>query len=203
MQGRMTFVAAFYSFTIELNHSDRNVYTSFRIKLPRHELESREHFYARLLAYTHSYRSGIQFNESFSDSKEPTIAVRDEIGTLHLWAELGSPEKRLLELSLKQQPQAEHRIYFYEPNDIQIFCHHLRGSKTNWVENVLFFQLDPQLIASLIEHESSSPHWNLSYIDDRLYLTVNGAELSSEIISVNIWSEFQTSLETAQDETIS
>lgn len=190
----MTFVAAFYTFTIELNHSDRNVFTSFRIKIPRHELESREHFYARLIAYTHAYRPGIQFNEGVSDPKEPTISHRDEIGAMHLWIELGAPDKRKLELSLKQHQHAEHRIYFFEPDDIEDFCHHLRGSKTNWVESVLFYQLNSQLLASLIENESSSPHWTLSFIDNRIYLSVDGVELESEISSIDIWSAFQASL---------
>jgi uncharacterized protein YaeQ len=195
MQGRMTFVAAFHTFTIELNHSDRNVYTSFRIKVPRHELESHEHFYARLIAYTHAYRSGIEFTQSAADSKEATIVCRDEIGTLNLWAHVGAPEKRKLELSLKQHPDAEHRIYFYDPHDIPLFCHHLRGSSTNWVENVLFFRIDQDFLASLIERESSSPQWNISFIDDRLYLSVDGVELESEVAPIDIWSEFQRSLE--------
>lgn len=195
----MTFVAAFYTFTIELNHSDRNVYANFRIKIPRHELESHEHLYARLIAYTHAYRSGIHFTEGISEPKEPTIEQRDEIGEVLLWVQIGAPEKRKLELSLKQHPHAEHRIYFYEPDDIQLFCHHLRGSKTNWVEKVLFYQLDPQLIASLTEHESSSPFWNLSFIDDRIYLSVDGVELESAITPIDIWSSFQESLNSSDD----
>jgi uncharacterized protein YaeQ len=195
----MTFVAAFYTFTIELNHSDRNVYTSFRIKIPRHELESHEHLYARLIAYAHSYRSGILFTEGILEPKEPTIVHRDEIGEMHLWVQVGAPEKRKLELSLKQHPDAEHRIYFYEPDDIPLFCHHLRGSKTNWVERVFFYRLDPQFLSSLIQHESSSPHWNLSFIDDRIYLSVDGVELESEIAPIDIWSEFQASLASGED----
>jgi uncharacterized protein YaeQ len=198
MQGRMTFVAAFYTFSIELNHSDRNVYTSFRIKVPRHELESHEHFYARIIAYAHTYRSGIAFTQSAADSKEATIACSDEIGTLLLWAHVGAPEKRKLELSLKQHTAAEHRIYSYEPQDISLFCHHLRGSKTNWVEKVLFYRIDPDFLTRLIALESSSPCWNISFIDDRLYLSVDGIELESEIAPVDIWSEFQRSLEDYQ-----
>jgi uncharacterized protein YaeQ len=191
----MTFVAAFHTFTIELNHSDRNVYTTFRVKVPRHELESHEHFYARIIAYTHAYRSGIEFTQSISESKDATIGCRDEIGILQLWVHVGAPAKRTLELSLKQHADAEHRIYFYDTHDIALFCHHLRGSSTNWVESVLFYRIAPDLLESLIEHESSSPRWNISFIDDRLYLTVDEVELESEITPVDIWSEFQRSLE--------
>lgn len=196
MQSRMTFVAAFYSFTIELNHSDRNIFTTFRLKIPRHELEPQEHLYARLLAYTHAYRPGIQFTQGVSEPKEPTIVQRDTVNTTHLWVQVGAPEKRKLELSLKQNPDAEHRIYFYQADDVSRFCHYLRGSKTNWVDRVLFYQLEPALLTRLIDLEASSPHWILSFIDDRMYLTVDGVELESEIVAVDIWEAFQTSLAT-------
>lgn len=190
----MTFVAAFYSFTIDLNHSDRNVYASFRVKVPRHELESREHFYARVVAYTHAYRSGIRFTHAAFDSKETTLVCYNEIENLLVSAQVGTPDKRKLELSLKQHVDTEHRIYFYDLQDIPIFCHHLRGSSTNWVENVLFYLIDPDFLAQLIQYESSSPHWNISFIDDRLYLSFSGVEIESEITPVDIWSEFQRSL---------
>lgn len=193
----MTFVAAFYSFTFELNHSDRNVYATFRIKVPRHELESREHFYARIIAYLHTYRSGIEFTHAASDSNEATIVYHDEIGALQVWAQVGSPDKRKIEISLKQHADAEHRIYFYDHEDIRTFCHHLRGSRTNWIEDVLFYRIDPDLMAELIKQESSSPNWNVSFIDDRLYLRVDGADLESEITPIDIWSEFQMSLKAA------
>jgi uncharacterized protein YaeQ len=190
----MTFIAAFHTFTIDLNHSDRELFTSFRIKIPRHELESHHHFYARILAYTHAYRSEIHFTDEISEPKEPTIEQRNSIGALQLWTQVGAPDKRKLELALKQHPEAEHRIYFYTPEDLETFCHHLRGSKTNWIENVQFYQLDQDLLERLIENESSSPHWNLSFIDDRIYLSVNNIELESEVLQLDIWAAFQESL---------
>jgi len=122
---------------------------------------------------------------------------RDEVATMHLWAQVGAPDKRKLELSLKQHPDAEHRIYFYQPDDVSRFCHYLRGSKTNWVENVAFYQLAPSLLAQLIDNESSSPHWNMSFIDDRMYLTADGQELESEVQAIDIWEAFQASLTAA------
>jgi uncharacterized protein YaeQ len=190
----MTFVAAFHTFTIELNHSDRDIFTSFRIKIPRHELESRELYYARLIAYLHAYQPGIGFSRGISEPKDPTIWVRDIIGEVLLWVQVGEPEKRKLELSLKQHPKAEHRVYFYQDLESAHFCHHLRGSKTNWVEHVTFYQLDPAFLNRLAELESSSPEWNVSFIDNRLYLTTNGLDLESSVTPISIWEEFQASL---------
>jgi uncharacterized protein YaeQ len=194
----MTFVAAFYNFTIELNHSDRNVFTTFRIKTPRHELETRQHLYARLLAYLHSYRDGIEFTRGISEPKDPTIWVKDEIGEITLWIQIGVPDKRKLELSLKQHSQAEHRVYFYQTEDLERFCHHLRGSKTNWVKDIQFYQLDPAFLEQLSSLETTSPTWSLSFIDNRIYLPIGHIDLESEIVPIDIWDAFQQSLEREQ-----
>jgi uncharacterized protein YaeQ len=194
MQGSMTFVAAFYTFTIELNHSDRGIFSSFRIKVPRHELESFEHFYSRLIAFLHSYQPEIAFTNLIGDSKAPTIIARNEIGDTFLWIEIGTPDKRKLEISLKQNPHAEHRIYLYQPDDLSRFCHYLRGSKTNWVESVKFFQLDPEFTNRLLEYESSSPNWRISIIDDQIYLSIGDIDLECAVTPIDIWDAFQSSI---------
>jgi uncharacterized protein YaeQ len=191
---RMTFVAAFYNFTIELNHSDRNVYTTFRLKTPRHELETHAHLYARLIAYLHCYRAGIDFSRGVSEPKEPTIWLKDAIEQIQLWAQVGVPEKRKLELSLKQHPTAEHRVYFYQEGDVERFCHHLRGSKTNWVKEIQFYQLDPIFLERLATLETTSPLWSISFIDNRIYLTLGHIDLESEVTPIDIWDAFQQSL---------
>jgi uncharacterized protein YaeQ len=190
----MTFVAAFYNFTIELNHPDRNVFTTFRLKTPRHELETHAHLYARLLAYLHCYRDGIEFARGESDSKDPTIWLKDQIDQVQLWVQVGAPEKRKLELSLKQNLNAEHRVYFYQQGDIERFCHHLRGSKTNWVKEVQFYRLDPVFLEQLTSLEKTSPTWSLSFIDNQIYLSIGDRDLQSEVTAIDIWDAFQESL---------
>lgn len=203
----MTFIAAFYTFTIELNHADRGIFTSFRVKVARHELESREHLYARLIAFAHAYREGLTLNNDPSRSNDPAIYLRNALGETEVWIDVGLPDKRKLELSLKHSPKAEHVIYLYSSEDIANFCHYLRGSKSNWVQEVHFYSLDPALLERLIDTESSSPTWNISFIDNAIFLTVTGAtnkgrlipeviDLESAIKPIDIWLEFQNTLVT-------
>jgi uncharacterized protein YaeQ len=193
----MTFVSGFFNFAIDLNHADQEVFTSFRLKVPRHELESKEYFYGRLIAYLHAYREGIELTQGVSAPKDPSIWVRDALGTISLWVHVGVPEKRKLELSLKQNNAAQHRIYLSSHDEIQRFCHHLRGSTTNWVHNVLFYLIPATLLDQLAATESSSPHWSVSFIDDRLYMSVDGVDLESDIMPIDIWEAFQHSLNAA------
>jgi uncharacterized protein YaeQ len=190
----MTFVAAFYNFSIELNHSDRGLFTVFRLKIPRHELESVESMYARLLAYLHCYQSGQEFTRGTSESKEPTIWHKDEIGELLSWVEVGAVGKRKLEVSLKQHPSATHSVYFFEDFQVHAFCHQLRGSKTNWVKDVHFYRIPVSLLEEMLPHETTSPHWVVSIIDDRIYLNIDGVDLEADISPLDIWQEYQNSL---------
>lgn len=190
----MTFVAAFYNFSIELNNANNDTFVSFRLKIPRHELESREHFYARLLAYLHAYREGLTFCDATPNPKLPTMWLKDAIDTVLMWVHVGAPEKRTLELSLKQNSEAEHRVYFYQEGEIANFCHHLRGSKTNWVKDVQFYLIDAHLLQELETLEQTSPHWNVSFLDEHIYLSIDGRDFESHLEHVDIWSAFQDSL---------
>jgi uncharacterized protein YaeQ len=191
----MSFAAAFYNFTIELSHIDRQVFTRFRVKTPLHPNESLEHLYARMLAYAHCYRAEQSFTQGLFEPKEPTIWKKDIIGEVLLWIQLGVPEKRKLEVSLRSAPSAEHRIYFYEPEQIPEFCHMLRGSKTNWVKDISFFKISDEFLGRLAPLNHSSPTWQATFVDNHLYLVCDGTELETDIIPVNIWEEYQASLE--------
>jgi uncharacterized protein YaeQ len=154
----------------------------------------RAHFYARLIAYLHSYRDGISFCDANLNPKLPTIWLKDTVDTVVLWVHVGAPDKRKLELSLKQNTQAEHRVYFYQEEDIARFCHHLRGSKTNWVKDIECYQIEARLLEELETQERTSPEWSVSFIDDRMYLTIDGQDFESTISRIDIWEAFQDSL---------
>lgn len=190
----MSFVAAFYSFSVDLNHADLGVFCRFRVKVPLHPYESLEHLFARMVAFTHCYREGQSFSQGLFEPKEPTIWLNDITGKTLLWVQVGCPDRRKIELTLRSAPDAEHRIYFYETSQIQEFCHLLRGSKTNWVQDIQFFMIQPALLEALVPISRSSPEWQVTYIDDYLYLQVDGTELESNITPVDIWAEYQESL---------
>lgn len=190
----MSFAAGFYNFTIELNHTDRDIFTRFRVKTPLHPNESLEHLFARMIAYAHCFRDGQSFSHGLFEPKEPTIWHRDILGDTLLWVQVGVPDKKKIEVTLRAHPRAEHRIYFYDPAQIMHFCHLLRGSKTNWVRDIQFYQVPPSILEQLVPLARSSPVWNVTIVDNQLYLTCDGTELQSSIEPVDIWRSFQESL---------
>jgi uncharacterized protein YaeQ len=190
----MSFAAAFYSFTVELSHTDRQVFARFRVKTALHPHESLEHLYARMISYTHCYQAGQSFTQGLFDLKEPTIWRREITGEVLLWVQVGVPDRKKLEVSLRSAPEAEHRIYFYEDTQIHEFCHMLRGSKTNWVKDIQFYRIPNELLQQLIPLEHSSPTWNVTFVDNHLYLQCDGTELEGDVTPVSIWDEYQEGL---------
>jgi hypothetical protein len=71
----------------------------------------------------------------------------------------------------------------------------LRGSKTNWVKEIVFSTISEELIERLIPLQHSSPTWQATFVDNSLYLVADGTELSGEISPVDIWQEYQSSLD--------
>lgn len=190
----MSFAAAFYNFSVDLSHNDRNIFTRFRVKTPLHPHESSEHLFARMIAYAHCYREGQEFSQGLFEPKEPTIWQRDILGDTLLWVQVGSPDKKKIETTLRAHPHAEHRIYFYEQEQITHFCHMLRGSKTNWVKEIQFFLIPSELLEALVPLERSSPLWNITIVDGELYLTCDGTDLHGKMMPVDIWVAYQESL---------
>jgi uncharacterized protein YaeQ len=191
----MAFTAGFYNFTIDLNHVDQQVFTRFRVKTALHPEEPLEHLYARMIAYCHCFRDGQAFTQGLFEPKEPTLWKRDITGEIELWAQLGSPDKRKLEHALRAGGNScEIRIYFWKQDQLHQFCHMLRGSKTNWVESVKFFEIDHELLQLLTPLQKSSPDWTVTFTDNRLYLSVDGHEFETEVRTINIWEAYQESL---------
>jgi uncharacterized protein YaeQ len=190
----MSFAAAFYNFTVDLSHNDREIFTRFRVKTPLHPHESLEHLFARMLAYIHCYREGQEFSRGLFEPRDPTIWQRDVLGETLLWVQVGTPDKKKLETTLRAHPQAEHRIYFYEPEQITQFCHLLRGSKTNWVKEIQFYLIPKAILEALVPLSRSSPSWNVTIVDDEAYLTCDSTELQARITAVDIWAAYQESL---------
>jgi uncharacterized protein YaeQ len=147
-----------------------------------------------MIAYVHCYREGQAFSHGLSEPKEPTIWHKDVLEELSLWVQVGTPDRKKIETTLRVNPKAEHRIYFYEASQIAQFCHLLRGSKTNWVKDVQFYLIPSEILQALVPLERTSPLWTVTIIDDEVYLTCDGNELQTHITAVDIWAAYQESL---------
>ena len=192
----MSFVE-FYSFNISIVHPARDQYESVRVKAARHPEESPAYLHARVFALAHAYREGLEFSEGFFDPKAPAIWAHDLFEQITAWIELGAPDREKIQRALRRNPKAEFRIYFYDQEQIDLFCHYLRGSTSNWVAPVQFYLLDRRFLEQSAELLTSSSRWEITFADETAYATINGMEFETTVSQVNIWQRYQESIENA------
>ena len=107
---------------------------------------------------------------------------------------MGAPSTKTLRnyARLSQQPV---RGYLYDPLQIATICESLRGSTSNWISSIEFLYLNPEVIAALLEEEKGKMKIDLTILDgNHLFLNANGRDLETKIRPIDIWSEFQRSV---------
>lgn len=194
----MTFVEAFYSFSLEVSDTSRSVFGKKRVKIAKHPYEPLSHLYARVIAYVHRFDPQSEISAGLFTPREPAIFERDAIGEYVKWVEVGPLDRKKLERAMKAHPKAEIRIYFDDDEEIARFCHELRGSKTNWIAPLSFYRIPSATLEALTQNERSSATWNVTVIEDYLYLECDGTQIEASIEPLDMWREFQRSLALAQ-----
>jgi len=192
----MSFIAEFHSFSLAITNVDAGLYVQKRFRIPRHELESLRHLYARVLALCHAFRDGMEFTTD--DNAAPGLIAFDELGIQNSWISVGCPSERGVQRALKNNKLSDLRVYFYDSEQILDFCRYLRGAKENWASRIRFWQIEGTLLDQLEAAAPSSEEWTITIVDAVIYLTVNGQEYLSALPSVDIWQHFQTTIQNSQ-----
>lgn len=81
-----------HRFRIGLSDVDRNVYETLDLRIAQHPSENVRFLVLRTLAYCLSYEEGIAFSKGgLSSVDEPPVSIRDPIGKMLAWIDVGSP----------------------------------------------------------------------------------------------------------------
>ena len=180
----MSFVAGFYSLSVELNDVDGNRFAKFRVKTPRHPSETSTHLAARFVAYAHAYTPGLKFSQGLFVSDQPTAWEQDFDGSVLKWLHVGVPDRSLLETALRSQACKEFSMYLYEDDQLLKLTSTMSGSKSAWKSRVSVYMLHPKFIEKVSELEESSASWHITLIDHHLFLSVQGQEFETQVTNV-------------------
>ena len=173
----MALSATVYTFTVRLADADRGVYETLQLRLARHPSETAEFLLTRLLAYCLEYREGIAWSKGLSDPDEPAIAVRDLTGVLLSWIDIGNPEAARLHKAAK----AARRVAVYVHRDLDSWLARLGGERIHRAEALEIHAIEHELLAELVARLERRMEIDLSVADRTLYLTVDGATLTSNL----------------------
>lgn len=88
----MALKATIYKAELLISDMDRHVYAEHTLTIARHPSETDERMMARVLAYALYAQEGIAFTKGLFDVDEPEVWVRNLVGEITLWIDLGQPD---------------------------------------------------------------------------------------------------------------
>lgn len=174
----MALSATIYTIEMDVADSDRGVYESLALRVPRHPSESEEYFVTRLLAYALEYAEGIEFSRGISDPDEPTISVRDLTGTLKAWIEIGSPDAARLHKASKAAP----RVAVYTHKDPAQLVARLTGERIHRAEDVELWAVDRAFVAQLAARLDRRMSFSLSVSDKEVSVSFDSGTLTGMLV---------------------
>lgn len=190
----MSFIDGFYTFNIDLVNVENNIYDKLFLKLAKHPNEPFEMLLSKVLAYCHSYQSNLSFSEGYFSPEDPTIWNKDIIGNILTWIQIGRPSYKKIHKAIKQNNDSEFKVYFCNDTEPRDFCYDFRSVKTKDFHKIKFFLIDDEFLQKLIPYISSRMNWNISFIDNMLYLHWDKLEFESSITQLNIWDIYQETI---------
>jgi len=173
----MALTATVYTFEVDLSDVGRGVYETLVFKAAQHPSESDEYLIARALAYCLEYREGIAFSKGLAEPDEPAIAVRDLTGALQVWIEIGSPDATRLHKASKAAP----RVVVYTHKDASRLVQQLSGERIHRRDDLEIRAIDRELIAALVTRMDRRMRFELSVVDQHLYVTIDGETLDGAL----------------------
>ncbi len=181
----MALGATLYAFNIELANSDRGVYESLELRVPRHPSESETYFLTRVLAYCFEHAEGIAFSNGLFEPDEPTVAVRDLTGALLVWIDVGSPEASRLHRAGK----AAARVVVYTHKDARQLASRLRGERIHRAEALELYALDQTWLAALTARLERRMSFSLTVAEQHVYLSLGDETLPTVIEKIPLTGE--------------
>jgi len=178
----MALGATIHVFAIELANADRNVYASLDLRVARHPSETADHLLARVIAYCLEYTEGIAFSRGLSDADEPAIAVRDLVGGLRSWVDIGLPEAARLHRAAKAAP----RVAVYCHKDPEQLIARLRGERIHRAEHLELYAFDRDWLAALEGLLERRTKFALTVSAQHLYLSLGTRTLESLLAPIEL-----------------
>jgi uncharacterized protein YaeQ len=174
--------ATIYVFQVALADSDRGVYETLDLRLARHPSEASDHMLARLVAYCLEYTEGIAFSSGISDPDAPAIAVRDLVGRLRSWIDVGAPDAERLHRAGK----AADRVAVYTHKDREQFLARLTGARIHRAAALELYALDREWLGGVERLLERRLQFALTVASRHVYLSIGSQTLSSVIEPIAI-----------------
>lgn len=177
----MALGATIYNCDIELADTDRGVYETVALRVPRHPSESEAYLVTRLLAYLLEFTEGIGFSRGVADPDEPTIAVRDLTGGITTWIDVGMPDAARLHKASK----AAARVVVYTHRNPAQLLKQLAGERIHRAASLELYAIDRVLVDALVARLERRVAFSLSVTGRELYLSIGAENLTGTVVRLD------------------
>lgn len=179
----MALTATVHRLEIALSDVDRNVYEQLDLRVARHPSESGRYFWLRVLAYCLCYEADLAFSKGgLSDAEEPPLSVRDAIGVLRCWIDIGSPSADRIHRASK----AAERVVLFTTMERSLLERELGSRKVHALESIEIHLVSPELVQQLEAHLANHLRLELVRNGGVLYATIDGTVLEGGISEIRL-----------------
>lgn len=175
-----------YTFNLTISVPELNSVVERRLRLSHSASELLQRTFCKVLTYCHSYHPDLEFAIATVDYNEPLLSVRDLTGNILTWIDIGCPSVKKLNRPIRSHNAPETKLYFYRSSHKAEFRSEFHGYKSDLLTKVNCFQFDPDFLKALCEVDNRNSTWNITFIDNSIYLEANGHTFESTISSVDL-----------------
>lgn len=174
----MALPSKLYRFKIELSDLDKGSYESLDFRVAQHPSESLTYLLTRVFAYALSFEDGLEFSaEGLHNPDDPTMAVKNPMGGIKLWVEIGNPSARRLH---KASKGADHvKVYTYK--DPQVLLNEINSEDVYRKDELEIYSIPSDFLDSLEKTMNKENRWTVINNDGVLMVNGENFDLQCEI----------------------
>jgi uncharacterized protein YaeQ len=170
--------ATLFRVEIELSDVDRSNYALLELRPARHPSESMRYLVTRTLAYCLSHEEGIEFSKGgLSSADEPPVLVRDPVGMLLAWIEVGTPSAERVHKASK----AARRVEIYGVSNLVDLRAEASAGRIHRASDIDVWTFDASFLDALEARFERNLSLTLVRTEGYLYVTVAGATLEGKL----------------------
>lgn len=174
----MALTATVYALAVDLQDTDRNVYTDLELRVARHPSESESFLLTRVLAYCLEYAEGIAFAAGgISATDEPAIVVRDLTGRITAWIEIGAPDAE----RLHRGSRIAGRVAVWTHRDPATLLRQLQGERIHCAAEIPIHSFDRGWIDAVAPRLGRRAKLGVSVAGRHLWLDLDGETFETDL----------------------
>jgi uncharacterized protein YaeQ len=174
----MALPSKLYRFKIELSDLEKGSYESLDFRVAQHPSESLSYLLTRVLAYALSFEQGLEFSsEGLHNPDDPTLAVKNPMGGIKIWIEIGNPSARRLHKASKAADIV--KVYTYK--DPQVLLNEINSEEVYRKDDLEIFSIPTSFLDQLEKNIHKENRWSVINNDGVLMINGESFDLQCEI----------------------